>query len=171
MYVHICMHAGMQGGVCAHAYTRYISSDPTSDITHTCGHARKTFFICKQHGGRTNTTSVAEVGVGSVVFKGRLCSGGRGSGCMQEGLAVLIRSTYLHIYFDADPHCLVLYLQIDIYKTSLRRSNMSTTVAIAGGSTGLGRAIVEALKKDGRYEVLILSRKVLSFFKQSLPSA
>ncbi|KAK3201607.1 hypothetical protein GRF29_185g1449651, partial [Pseudopithomyces chartarum] len=27
---------------------------------------------------------------------------------------------------------------------------MSTTVAIAGGSTGLGRAIVEALKKDGR---------------------
>lgn len=37
---------------------------------------------------------------------------------------------------------------------------MPPTVAIAGGSTGLGRAIVEALKEDGRYNVVILSRKV-----------
>ncbi|KAL1599833.1 hypothetical protein SLS60_007638 [Paraconiothyrium brasiliense] len=36
---------------------------------------------------------------------------------------------------------------------------MSTTIAVAGGSSGLGRAIVDALKEDGHYEVLILSRK------------
>ncbi|KAJ4289073.1 hypothetical protein N0V90_011415 [Kalmusia sp. IMI 367209] len=37
---------------------------------------------------------------------------------------------------------------------------MSTVVAVAGGSNGLGRAIVDALKETGRYEVLIFSRKV-----------
>lgn len=37
---------------------------------------------------------------------------------------------------------------------------MSTVVAVAGGTNGLGRAIVEALKEDGRYEVVIFSRKV-----------
>ncbi|KAF2495431.1 NAD(P)-binding protein [Lophium mytilinum] len=36
---------------------------------------------------------------------------------------------------------------------------MSTIVAVAGGSSGLGRTIVDALKADGRYEVLILGRK------------
>jgi NADP-dependent 3-hydroxy acid dehydrogenase YdfG len=49
---------------------------------------------------------------------------------------------------------------------------MSTVVAVAGGSSGLGRTIVDALKLDGRYEVLILGRKVLSiqifFFQISI---
>ncbi|KAF2450150.1 NAD(P)-binding protein [Karstenula rhodostoma CBS 690.94] len=35
---------------------------------------------------------------------------------------------------------------------------MTTVVAVAGGSSGLGRAIVDALRADGRYEVLIFSR-------------
>ncbi|KAF2812095.1 NAD(P)-binding protein [Mytilinidion resinicola] len=37
---------------------------------------------------------------------------------------------------------------------------MSTIVAVAGGSSGLGRTIVDALKADARYEVLILGRKL-----------
>ena len=39
-------------------------------------------------------------------------------------------------------------------------SKMSTIVAVAGGSQGLGRTLVDALKADGRYEVLIFGRKV-----------
>ncbi|PSN73450.1 NAD(P)-binding protein [Corynespora cassiicola Philippines] len=35
---------------------------------------------------------------------------------------------------------------------------MSSVVAIAGGSSGLGRAIAEAIKADGRHEPVILSR-------------
>jgi len=37
---------------------------------------------------------------------------------------------------------------------------MSSVVAVAGGSGGLGRAITEVLKADGRYDVLVLSRTV-----------
>jgi uncharacterized protein YbjT (DUF2867 family) len=37
---------------------------------------------------------------------------------------------------------------------------MSSIVAVAGGSGGLGRAIIDALKADKRYTPLILSRKV-----------
>ena len=37
---------------------------------------------------------------------------------------------------------------------------MSSIVAVAGGSAGLGRAIVEQLVADGRYQVIILSRSV-----------
>ncbi|KAF2692136.1 NAD(P)-binding protein [Lentithecium fluviatile CBS 122367] len=36
---------------------------------------------------------------------------------------------------------------------------MSHVVAIAGGSGGLGRAVVDALKMDSRYEPIILARK------------
>ncbi|KAF3011158.1 hypothetical protein E8E13_011507 [Curvularia kusanoi] len=36
---------------------------------------------------------------------------------------------------------------------------MSPVVAVAGGSGGLGRAIVDALKADGSYDVVILARK------------
>jgi NAD(P)-dependent dehydrogenase (short-subunit alcohol dehydrogenase family) len=36
----------------------------------------------------------------------------------------------------------------------------SYTVAVAGGSGGLGRSITEAIVAAGRYEVVILSRKV-----------
>ncbi|KAF2676089.1 NAD(P)-binding protein [Lentithecium fluviatile CBS 122367] len=36
---------------------------------------------------------------------------------------------------------------------------MSPVIAVAGGSHGLGRAIVDGLKADGRYEVVILGRK------------
>ncbi|KAL5389481.1 hypothetical protein DPSP01_002379 [Paraphaeosphaeria sporulosa] len=35
---------------------------------------------------------------------------------------------------------------------------MSVVVVVAGGSSGLGRAIVDALMEDGRFEVLIFSR-------------
>jgi hypothetical protein len=95
MCIYLCMRACRVGYVHIRATFR-----PTPHVTlhiPTRGHARKTLFICKHHGGRTNTTSVAEVGVGSVVFK-EVVLGREGSGCMQEGLAVLIRSTYLHIY-------------------------------------------------------------------------
>jgi nucleoside-diphosphate-sugar epimerase len=37
---------------------------------------------------------------------------------------------------------------------------MSSIVAVAGGSGGLGRAIIDALKASSKYEPLILSRKV-----------
>ena len=37
---------------------------------------------------------------------------------------------------------------------------MPVVVAIAGGSGGLGRALVDALKADDRYEPLILARNV-----------
>jgi hypothetical protein len=37
---------------------------------------------------------------------------------------------------------------------------MSSNVAVAGGSQGLGRAIVDALKESGKYTTLVLSRKV-----------
>lgn len=40
---------------------------------------------------------------------------------------------------------------------------MSTVVAVAGGTGGLGHAIIDALRSDGRYEVLVLSRKVCLF--------
>lgn len=43
----------------------------------------------------------------------------------------------------------------------------STTIAVAGGSGGLGRAIVEALKADGRYEVFVLARKANPEFEAS----
>jgi uncharacterized protein YbjT (DUF2867 family) len=36
----------------------------------------------------------------------------------------------------------------------------SCTVAVAGGSGGLGRSITEAIVAVGKYEVVILSRKV-----------
>jgi uncharacterized protein YbjT (DUF2867 family) len=35
----------------------------------------------------------------------------------------------------------------------------STKIAIAGGSGGLGRALVEALKQHGGFEVFVLARK------------
>jgi len=37
---------------------------------------------------------------------------------------------------------------------------MSSIVAVAGGSRGLGRAIVEAILADNKYHVFILSRQV-----------
>ncbi|EUC29679.1 hypothetical protein COCCADRAFT_105869 [Bipolaris zeicola 26-R-13] len=42
---------------------------------------------------------------------------------------------------------------------------MSTVVAVAGGTGGLGHAIIDALRSDGRYEVLVLSRKVYSIIQ------
>jgi uncharacterized protein YbjT (DUF2867 family) len=33
-------------------------------------------------------------------------------------------------------------------------------VAIAGGSGNLGRALVDALKAKGRFEIIVLARKV-----------
>jgi uncharacterized protein YbjT (DUF2867 family) len=39
---------------------------------------------------------------------------------------------------------------------------MSHIVAVAGGSGGLGRAIIDALKASSKYKSLILSRKVRS---------
>lgn len=38
-------------------------------------------------------------------------------------------------------------------------------VAVAGGSSGLGLTIVQALKVQGKHEVLILSRKVRRYSK------
>ncbi|EUC50245.1 hypothetical protein COCMIDRAFT_32342 [Bipolaris oryzae ATCC 44560] len=35
----------------------------------------------------------------------------------------------------------------------------SELIAVAGGTSGLGRAIIDALKSDGSYEVLVLSRR------------
>jgi uncharacterized protein YbjT (DUF2867 family) len=35
------------------------------------------------------------------------------------------------------------------------------TVAVAGGTGGIGRTIVEELVRQGKHQVLILSRKVL----------
>jgi NAD(P)-dependent dehydrogenase (short-subunit alcohol dehydrogenase family) len=37
---------------------------------------------------------------------------------------------------------------------------MSSIVAVAGGSRGLGRAIVEAILADNKHHVFILSRQV-----------
>lgn len=42
-----------------------------------------------------------------------------------------------------------------------------TTVAVAGGTGGLGRAIVEALVADGK-QVVILSRKVRIVYRVEL---
>ena len=39
---------------------------------------------------------------------------------------------------------------------------MPITVAVAGGTGGLGRAIVEAILKRGKEDVIVLSRKVFS---------
>ena len=47
-------------------------------------------------------------------------------------------------------------------KTLVEQSTMSSIVAVAGGSGGLGRAIIDALKASSKYEPLILSRKVRS---------
>lgn len=41
---------------------------------------------------------------------------------------------------------------------------MPLVVAVGGGSGGLGRRIVDALKADNRYEPLILARKVRGDF-------
>jgi uncharacterized protein YbjT (DUF2867 family) len=40
---------------------------------------------------------------------------------------------------------------------------MPAVIAVAGGSGGLGRALVDALKADDRYEPLILARTVCTF--------
>lgn len=37
---------------------------------------------------------------------------------------------------------------------------MSSIVAVAGGSSGLGRSIIDALKESSKYTPLVLSRKV-----------
>ena len=37
---------------------------------------------------------------------------------------------------------------------------MSPVIAVAGGSGQLGRAIVEAIKADGKFEVIVFGRKV-----------
>lgn len=37
---------------------------------------------------------------------------------------------------------------------------MSSIVAVAGGTGSLGRAIVEALVSNGKFEVLVLAREV-----------
>jgi uncharacterized protein YbjT (DUF2867 family) len=37
---------------------------------------------------------------------------------------------------------------------------MSSTVAVAGGTGGLGRALIEAILADGKFDVVILARKV-----------
>jgi NAD(P)-dependent dehydrogenase (short-subunit alcohol dehydrogenase family) len=37
---------------------------------------------------------------------------------------------------------------------------MSKIVAVAGGSGGLGRSIIDALNEDKKYTALILARKV-----------
>ncbi|KAM6517763.1 hypothetical protein FSOLCH5_006531 [Fusarium solani] len=36
---------------------------------------------------------------------------------------------------------------------------MSSTVAVAGGTGGLGRALIEAILADGKFDVVILTRK------------
>ncbi|KAF2243963.1 hypothetical protein BU26DRAFT_523515 [Trematosphaeria pertusa] len=46
---------------------------------------------------------------------------------------------------------------------------MSAVIAVAGGSGGLGRAIVDVLKADSRYEVVILARKVRPLRPLSCP--
>jgi hypothetical protein len=43
---------------------------------------------------------------------------------------------------------------------SSNSSNMPSVVAIAGGSGGLGRTLVEVLRADTRYEPVILARNV-----------
>jgi hypothetical protein len=43
---------------------------------------------------------------------------------------------------------------------SSNSSNMPSVVAIAGGSGGLGRTLVEVLRADSRYEPVILARNV-----------
>lgn len=40
-----------------------------------------------------------------------------------------------------------------------------TVVAVAGGTQGLGRSIVDQLVKHSEYKVLIFSRKVSSLFQ------
>lgn len=42
---------------------------------------------------------------------------------------------------------------------------MSSIIAVAGGSGGLGRTIVDVVKKDSRYKTFILSRKVSIFIR------
>lgn len=37
---------------------------------------------------------------------------------------------------------------------------MSRIIAVAGGSGHLGRAIADAIRNDGKYEVVVLGRKV-----------
>ncbi|CAI6313784.1 unnamed protein product [Periconia digitata] len=44
----------------------------------------------------------------------------------------------------------------------------SSSVAVAGGTGGLGRAIVEALKADGRYQVIVLARSVNAEFEKDV---
>lgn len=76
----------------------------------------------------------------------------------------------LILYFTADkrlllPHrCFLVYvLQAEVFPRqflSISSTGEMITVGVAGGTAGLGRAIVETLLTDGAYQVVILSRRV-----------
>lgn len=50
----------------------------------------------------------------------------------------------------------------DIYSTSYPKRYTMVIVAVVGGTGNVGKTLVDALKENGKYEVIVFARKVSS---------